>query len=162
MNIEEHYDNCRKEGFQSSVFLKSAAHKGVGVFASKPFLAGDTIEMCHSIIFEWQAKFQRDSTVGRYAFALGCHCNPSPTRPVCLLNCPVNGTRYILPLGYGACYNSADRPEDANARYEIYPDSLLIAYFATKPIEVGDEIVTWFGQGYYENWCKPMIPKKKK
>lgn len=162
MNPVELYQSSKKEGLPTQVFLRDAGHKGMGVFAAKNFEPGEIIEMCHSIIFEWQAKYQRDMTVGRYAFSLGCHCDPGPTRPPCLLNCPVNGTRYMLPLGFGACYNSAETGEGANARYELHPDSLLTIYYATKPISKDDEIVTWFGQGFYDGWCKPFIPKKRK
>ena len=68
----------------------------------------------------------------------------------------------MIPLGFGACYNSAESEEEANARYEIVPDKLLIFYIAVKDISEGDEIVTWFGRGFYDAWCKPMIPKGAK
>ena len=156
------YDAALKDGLRANLLLKDAGYKGVGVFAGKPFAKGEMIEMCHSILLEWQSKYQRDASISRYAYALGCHCNPGPTRPPCLFNCPVNGTRYMVPLGFGACYNSAESEEEANARYEIVPDKLLIFYIAVKDISEGDEIVTWFGKGFYDAWCKPMIPKGAK
>jgi len=161
MNPVEAYDSALSDGMAFRIFLKKAGYKGVGVFAGKIFQKGEIIEMCHAFIYEWQSKYQRDAAVARYAYGVGCHCNPSPSKPPCLLNCPMNGGRYIMPTGFGACYNSADREEDANARYEVIADKPAIIYIASKDISEGDEIVTWFGKGYYDSWCKPFIPKKK-
>ena len=161
MNPLELYESALERGLSSPVFLKKSGHRGIGVFAAKAFTKGELIEMCHAIIYEWQAKYQRDAAISRYAYSLGCHCNPGPTNPPCLLNCPVNGTRYIMPMGFGACYNSADKEEDANARYEIIANKPAIFYYAVKDISEGEEIVTWFGKGYYDAWCKPFIPKRK-
>lgn len=162
-NPVEIYDSLTSgEGLRANLLLKKADYKGMGVFAGKPFAKGELIEMCHSILLEWQSKYQRDASISRYAYAVGCHCDPSLTRPPCMLNCPVNGHRYMIPLGFGACYNSADSEEGANAKYDVVPDRLLIFYTATKDISEGEEIVTWFGKGFYDAWCKAAIPKKGK
>jgi hypothetical protein len=29
-----------------------------------------------------------------------------------------------------------------------------MAFIARKPIKAGDEIVTWWGQAYFDKWCK--------
>lgn len=155
MNLVEKYSEVKNSGYLPSVSLKGAGHKGMGVFASKDFEKEEAIEFCHCMIFDWPAKYQRDSTISRYSYSVSCHCNPGPTRPPCLLNCPANGTRYILPLGYGAIYNCADKQEEANASFAIIPDQLLMVFGATKQIKKGEEIVTWWGQGYYDAWCKP-------
>ena len=155
MNLVDKYSEIKASGYLPSVSLKGADHKGMGVFASKDFEKEEAIEFCHCMIFDWPAKYQRDSTISKYAYPVSCHCNPGPTRPPCLLNCPANGTRYILPLGYGAIYNCADKQEDANASFAIIADQLLMVFGATKQIKKGEEIVTWWGQGYYDTWCKP-------
>ena len=159
-NPEEIYGKALEAGLRPNVYLGKAGHKGLGVFAGKPFAKEELIEMCHCIQLAWQARYQRDESIAQYAFAIPCHCNPGPSRPPCLLNCPLNGHSYILPLGFGACYNSADQEEGANARYGIIQDKRLIFYVATKDISEHEEILTWFGRGYYDQWCKPNKKKK--
>lgn len=155
------YRSSKKEGIRPDVCLREAGYKGMGVFATRKFSVGDVIEMSHGIILGWQSRYHGDPAIGQYAYALGCHCNPSPERPPCLLNCPANGTRYFIPLGYGACYNSADSEDQANARYHLVPEEKMIFFVAVKEIFESEEVLTWFGAGYYQSWCKPFIPSKR-
>lgn len=152
--IAEKYLSLKKEGLPIHVYLKEAGHKGMGVFASKKFEKDEPIEFCHSFIFEWQNKHQRDAMVGKYCYGVNCHCAPGPQKPPCLLNCPANGNRWLMPMGFGSCYNSAEKEEEANAGWIIIVEHNLLVMMARSRIEKDDEILTWFGQGYYDGWCK--------
>lgn len=155
MNFIEAFRGMKEKGFRPpAVTIKNAGHKGLGVFAATGFKAGDPIEFCHAFILEWQAKYQRDSMISKYCFAVPCHCQPAPNKPPCLLDCPKNGHRTMMPMGYGSCYNSSDIQGEANAQWMMFVEESLLVVAAIKDIQDGDEILTWFGQGYYDSWCK--------
>jgi len=59
----------------------------------------------------------------------------------------------MFALGYGTLINSADSPEDANCFYEIYPEDNLVVFKAIKGIKEHDEILSWFGEGFYKKHC---------
>lgn len=161
--LVKHWKKIRDEGFVPGVYLKEAGYKGLGVFAKSNFEVGAILEMAHTVAFEWQARYLADPTIRRYSYALNCHCSPiTPTRPPCLLNCAKNGNRHVMPLGFGCIYNSADNWETHNTAYQIFPDHGFTVYIARAPIAKDEECVTWFGQGYYDAWCKPFIPKSEK
>ena len=136
-----------------SLEIKFIPNKGMGVFAKKDFKQNDVIEYCYSIVYDWRSKYQRDSTISRYAFnaSSGCNCQ----------NCRQHGHIQMQPLGYGSIYNSADKAEDRNAQYYIYLKERLIAFEAVKDINKGEEILTWFGQGYYDSWITNLGDKNK-
>ena len=122
--------------------IKFVPNKGMGVFAKKDFKQNDVIEYCYSIVYDWRSKYQRDSTISRYSYSISCNCK----------DCKEHGILKIQPLGYGSIYNSADEAKDRNAQYYIYLKERLTAFEAVKDINKGEEILTWFGQGYYDSW----------
>ena len=36
---------------------------------------------------------------------------------------------------------------------------IVIIYKATRNIKAGEEILLWFGDKYYNAWCKKYVPK---
>jgi len=148
------YRKCVAAGYRPDVSLGEAGVKGLGVFAGRDFKKDEAVEFCHSFVFEWQSKYQRDAMVGKYCYGVNCHCAPGPNKPPCLLNCPANGNRWVMPMGYGACYNSAESEQEANAAWMIFIEHNLLVIAARTDISKGSEILTWFGQGYFDSWCK--------
>lgn len=148
------YEEFKKNGYRQNLYIREAGKKGMGVFAMKGFAEGEVVEFCHVVIMGWQSVYQRDPAIVQYAYPIPCHCKPSPDRPACLLNCPKNGQRVAMPLGFGCIYNSADKPEDANLGFLTIPDERLMVFVAKREIAVDEELVTWWGQGYFNSWCK--------
>lgn len=142
------------EGYRADVAIKTSTYKGMGVFALRNFDAGEVLEYCHCAILQWGSTYQRDLEIIKYGYGVPCHCKPSPTRPPCLYNCPVNGHRWIVPFGFGSIYNCSDKEEDSNTGFVIVPDERLLVFVAKKPIGKGEEALTWWGQGYWNSWCK--------
>jgi hypothetical protein len=64
-----------------------------------------------------------------------------------------------MPLGFGPIYNSAERQHLKNADFFLFPEDSLIVFVAQKNIPANEEITVWWGDGYYESWCKPANQK---
>ena len=117
---------------------------GLGVFASVDFAEQDLIEFCHCVVFDWRRKYIREPRVEQYAYSPKCECE----------DCKKHGTQIVMPMGYGMIYNSADSLENSNCSFAIVPAHRMMAFIAKKPIKAGEEILTWWGQGYYDKWCR--------
>jgi hypothetical protein len=59
-------------------------------------------------------------------------------------------------------YNSANSDEEKNARYVVLSGLKLVAFGAVKEIQAGEEILTWWGQPYFDTWCKKKQEEEKK
>lgn len=150
------YDYIEKKalGFGNSdrLYIKTAAHKGLGVFAKCNIPKGEVIEYCKCAVLDWRSKYHHDSKLLRYVFAdETCLCN----------HCKKHGHILMLPLGYGGIYNSADNSENANVKYYLYQASKVIIFVADKDINKDQEILYWRGQEYYDNYCKFRINDEK-
>lgn len=138
--------------FFDKLYIKSAEHKGVGVFAKKDISKGEVVEYCPSIILGWRSKYHHDTKLLRYVFSDdSCSCQ----------HCKKHGNLLMLPLGYGGIYNSADSKENANIKYHLYQGSKVIIFVADKDINKDQEILYWRGQEYYDNYCKFRINDEK-
>lgn len=143
------------------VYIKDAGKnpngvfKGMGVFAERDFLAGEIVELCHIIILDWPEKYMQDKKILQYAYTIDCHCQPDNNQRLpCLWNCPAHGNRKVLPLGYGLIYNSSDFEQSANTKFLIVPDEMLQIFYAIKNVKKDEELLTWWGQAYYDKFCK--------
>jgi hypothetical protein len=70
------------------------------------------------------------------------------------LNSPL-GTEAIA--GAFANYNkvnASDLEQLKNADFFLFPSLYLGVFMANKNIKKDQEILTWWGQGYYDYWCK--------
>jgi hypothetical protein len=59
-----------------------------------------------------------------------------------------------MPMGFGMIYNSAPTEEAMNCFFAIVPAHRMMAFIAKKPIKAGEEVLTWWGQNYFDKWCK--------
>lgn len=149
------YFEAKGIGFNNSqdrLYLKSAGHKGLGVFAKNQIKEGEIIEYCHCIKLGWRGKYHHDEKLLSYTFAdESCDCK----------HCLNHGYLLFLPLGYGSIYNSADKEENANIKYYLIQSSKLIIFVANKTINKDSEILLWRGQEYYDKYCKYKIMGEK-
>lgn len=144
-DIKEAWDKLKTGGyFTPHLKVKEAGAKGLGVFAQQDIPEGASIEFCHSIVMEHRNKYQHDPEFRRYSYWASCDCE----------ECKRHGSQAVLPLGNGCIYNCADSEEGANCHYRVLANQRLVVFFAVKPIKAGEEILTWWGQGYYDRWCK--------
>jgi hypothetical protein len=146
------WTRIRAEGYSiDHLEIKSSIIRGMGVFAKKDFNKGEIVEYCHSMVYDWREKYISDSTIMQYAYRHWCDCS----------DCKKHGGVKVTPFGFGSIYNSAETQETANLEFWVLSKHRLIAFEATKEIKKGEEILTWWGQGYYDTWCKPKVDWSK-
>jgi len=143
------YYEYREMGYTNSkIYIKSADHKGLGVFAKEHIKAGEPVEFCHSIVLKWRKKYHNDKALLRYVFSdVHCKCK----------ECRKHGPILMLPLGFGGIYNCSSSAETNNCKYVLFQPKRLIIFIATKDIEPDDEITCWFGDLYYKYYCESRI-----
>lgn len=117
---------------------------GTGVFARRRFEPFDVIEYCHVIVFEWREKQLQDISVTKYAYSYSCDCS----------KCRWDGRKMAMPLGFGAIYNSALTKEEANCEHYVNIHTPVQIFYAVKPIEAGEEILTYYGDAYVNAFLK--------
>ena len=145
-DIKEAWDKLKTEGFFTPhLRVKEAGNKGLGVFSDVDIPAGKPIEFCHSIVMDYRNKYQHDPEFRRYSYWANCDCD----------ECKKHGSQAVVPLGNGCIYNCADSKELANCAYKVIANQRLVVFYAIKDIKAGEEILTWWGEGYYNRYCKP-------
>lgn len=117
---------------------------GLGIFAKKDFEPFDVIEYCHIIIFDWRQKYLKDISIVKYAYTYHCLCD----------ECEKHGKVLVLPLGFGAVYNSSVEKSDANCEFYINIHTPVQIFYAIKKIKAGDEILTYYGDNYINAFLK--------
>jgi len=127
------------------LYLKFTEQKGFGVFTKKAIKEGSVIETCYSIVLNWRQMYQRDQSITRYAYWHNCPCT----------DCEKHGSLGMIPLGYGCIYNSAESEKEKNATFHINANAKLITFTAVKNIKPDEEILTWWGENYFNSFCKP-------
>lgn len=99
---------------------KSPIH-GYGVFANQQFHPGDIIEECYCLLFDPQENSFTDYVYG------------------------VDGSN-LFPLGCGSIINHS---QQENAKVEYDPKHSLLTFIATKSIKPGEEVLTNYGEGWF-------------
>lgn len=151
--IKKAWENIKKHGYNnSSLMVKQSELKGLGVFTKKNISKGEIIELTHAIVLDWKKKYTGDFSILKYAYWKPCNCN----------ECRFHGETGMILLGNGSIYNSAEKKGEENAGFFLYPKISLGIFVAVKDIEADQEILTWWGQQYYDSWCKKQSPTKGK
>lgn len=136
LDVRYGWQEAKKNGHSNShLYIKQADHKGLGVFTSKDIKAGEVIEYCHCLPIETPGKWIVDKGIKNYSYW--------------------SSDKGFVALGFGSIYNSAERNHLKNASYFIFEEDRLIVYVAQKNIKKDEEILTWFGDGFYDYWCNP-------
>jgi hypothetical protein len=136
IDVQYGWQQAKKNGYtNSNLYIKMVEKKGFGVFSKNDIKNGEVIEYCHSILIETPRQWMRDQAITKYSYW--------------------SNDQGVLPLGFGPIYNSAERQHLVNASYFIFPEDALIVFVAQKDISAHEEILVWWGDGYYDSWCKP-------
>ena len=131
--------DLKDKGYSNShLEVKDIQPKGLGVFARKDIAKGDIIEYSHAMVY------------GKDGIGW-INCSNK--------ECKMHGVEKITPTGFGSIYNSADSEEEQNMKNFCFFDDRLIIYVAIKDIKAGSEILNWWGNEYYDTWCKPRRKK---
>jgi SET domain-containing protein len=105
----------------NSLEVRRVRGKGRGVFATRSFRAGETIDVCPVIpLTRGEATTCSATILDDYFFEWG------PKRAA-----------YALALGYGSIFNHSDDP---NAAFECRTRQLQITFRATRHISRGEQI----------------------
>jgi hypothetical protein len=105
----------------NKIYVDDSTVHGRGVFASETIKSGEILEECHYI------KVPED--IG-YPEILNEH----------FFSWPKGGSGLVICLGYGSIFNHSDN--ERNADWETDTLKNKIIFFATRNIEVGEEIFT--------------------
>ena len=108
-------------------FLKG---KGRGLFATRDYMAGDTIEVCPTLGMTRDG-ISKSNIINEHLFA-GNKLN-----------------NYLLSLGYCSIINHSK--ENQNCFWEVADDDSYIKMIALTDIKKGDEFFSNYGDGYWSN-----------
>lgn len=143
--IKKEWTRLRGLGFNNDhLSVRESPGKGLGVFANKKIKQGEAIEYCHAIVLDWKRKYVHDQSIIKYAYWHNCACN----------DCQIHGNSGMILLGNGSIYNSAESDASQNAIFDLYPSLHLAIFKSLKDIQKDEEILVWWGQSYYNSWCK--------
>ena len=144
--VQKNWTKIRGEGFSNEYLtVRESLGKGLGVFANKKIKKNEIIEYCHALTMSWKRKYINDSSIIKYAYWNSCQCK----------DCQAHGNTGMILFGNGSIYNSAESYEAKNASFKLYPNLDLAVFTAEKDIEADEEILVWWGQNYFNSWCKP-------
>jgi hypothetical protein len=102
--------------------------KGFGVFTNQFIPKSSIVEMCYSLKLV-------NTSLGHPSFDY-------------MYYNPVNKNNY-LPFGYGSIYNHSDTA-NLNWRF-VLEEHNIIHFFSIRDIEIGEELTTNYGDGYWKN-----------
>jgi len=144
--VQKNWTKIRGQGFNNEhLIVRESPGKGLGVFANKKIIKNEVIEYCHALIMSWKRKYINDPLILKYAYWNNCKCK----------DCQIHGNTGMILFGNGSIYNSAESQEAKNASFKLYPNLDLAVFTAEKDIEADEEILVWWGQNYFNSWCKP-------
>jgi hypothetical protein len=140
IRVQYEWQQIKKTGYQNNkVYIKEIIPKGMGVFAKEDIKAGDIVEMCHTFVANIPSKFIQDQNMSEY-FLPGA----------------INNETYpAFAFGFGCIYNSSETIENHNVDWAVIPESRLSFFIANKDIKRDEELLAWFGEGFYMSRCKP-------
>lgn len=142
IKLQYEWAQIKKTGYQNNkVYIKEIAPKGLGVFAKEDIKAGEVVEMCHTVIAETPSKYMHDKNLSEYTLPAIIKDDMYPS----------------FLFGFGCMYNSSETQIGRNIDWIVIPESRLSVYIAKRNIKRDEELVTWFGEGFYTSRCKPNI-----
>ncbi len=111
------------------LYITKSHLKGRGVFTDKAIEANEIIESCPVVVLtEQDVPHVRLTTLNYYYFEWGA-----------------DKTEGAIALGYGSLYNHAFKP---NAAWRIQEEQKMIEFYATQPIQAGEEITIDYDTDY--------------
>lgn len=134
------WEKHKRNGYVSDyVYIKNTENKGMGVFAKKDIPTNTIIEYCYCLVFNIKKdNFSSDPKHKIYRYCYNNH----------------EKQEIILPLGFGIIYNCGNTLEEVNSRYFHSSDKRLFIIESFKKISKDEEILLYWGEDYYNYWCK--------
>lgn len=127
------------------VTIKKAGHKGLGVFTTKFIKKHYPIEICYCIRMRFRRRYVSDPGIMQYSYwDSNCKCE----------ECSKHGANGFVALGNGSVYNCVNPGETPNCSHLLMPREGLLVYVAMRDIKKGEELLTWWGDAYYNSWCR--------
>lgn len=138
------WSELKRSGYTcDKLTVKESPGKGLGVFAKVDFCESDVIEYCHALVMEFRGNYISDPRLKQYAYWHKCGCD----------ECKNHGARGMILFGCGSIYNSASSAEASNAIFRLFPLKSFAVFIAKRAIRRDEEILTWWGDKYYNFWC---------
>jgi hypothetical protein len=147
VRLQYQWQEFKKQGYQNNkVYIKEIPPKGLGVFAKEDIKAGEVAEMCHTFTAEIPSKYIQDKGMSEYMLpgVINNEAHPS------------------FAFGFGCIYNSSESESERNVEWMVIPESRLSAFVANRDIKKDEELLAWFGDGFYISRCKPNLENKLK
>jgi hypothetical protein len=142
IRIQYEWQQLKKQGYQNNkVYIKEIPPKGVGVFAKEDIKAGEVAEMCHTFTAEIPSKYIQDKGMSEYMLPGIVNNEAHPS----------------FAFGFGCIYNSSESEDGRNVEWTVIPESRLSVFVANRDIKKDEELLAWFGEGFYMSRCKPNM-----
>ena len=127
------------------VTVKKAGHKGLGVFATKPIKKYAVVEICYCVRMRFRRRYVSDPGIIQYCYwDSNCKCE----------ECGRHGANGFIALGSGSVYNCVNPGETPNCTHLLMTREGLLVFVARRDITKGEELLTWWGDAYYNCWCR--------
>tara|TARA_Y100001937_G_scaffold128103_1_gene202503 strand:- start:584 stop:1654 length:1071 start_codon:yes stop_codon:yes gene_type:complete len=120
--------------------VKQSNIHGYGVFANEDIKSGEILEECN-----YTNVLGAENNLHNYAYHW-----PSA------IQCAFVEEKTTMPFGYACIYNSSNSKEDANADWECDIENDIYVFKAKKDIKAGEEILVYYGGGYWGKWKKQL------
>jgi hypothetical protein len=135
------YSSLKDLQVQTSNNIKD--QQSLGVFAKRNFSKNELIECSPVFQLAWRSNYHHDPRIRQYAFThnMNCKCN----------DCQTHGYSFYIALGYASIYNSQ---KDCHGTWFVSPKHRAWFLVAIKDIKRGEEIFTYYGDGYNMNAFK--------
>jgi hypothetical protein len=140
IRVQYEWQQLKKQGYQNNkVYIKEIPPKGLGVFAKEDIKAGEVAEMCHTFTAEIPSKYVQDKNMSEYMLpgVINNEAHPS------------------FAFGFGCIYNSSESEDSRNIEWTVIPESRLSVFIANRDIKKDEELLAWFGEGFYITRCQP-------
>lgn len=142
VRIQYEWQQLKKTGYQNNkVYIKEIEPKGLGVFAKQDLKVGEVVEMCHTFTLEVPSKYIYDKSLTEYILPGFIKDEVHPS----------------FAFGFGCIYNSSDTEFNRNVEWIVIPESRLSAFIANRDIKRDEELLAWFGEGFFLSRCKPNL-----
>ena len=135
----------------SKVVLKRSDLHGYGIFATENIQNGEIIEEATFVLTSYKVKDLIHPEMAEFLLTYPCRCE----------ECVMRGRPFIFTSGLAIQYNCCNKEIDTNVVFYYNLHTRIITTVAYSNIEKGQEILAYWGQGYYDVWISSQKQKKK-
>tara|TARA_Y100000593_G_scaffold9841_1_gene17855 strand:- start:1350 stop:1763 length:414 start_codon:yes stop_codon:yes gene_type:complete len=128
-----------------NIYIGKSHIEGYGVFASKKIRMNEIIQECPFIPMHQETNYPVSDVV--FELNRAQNIEEFPTLK------DLNG----LVLGVGSMFNTSLKPEGMSVEWIVKPELRCLEFFATRDIEVGEELLVYYG----DTWINDRMESKK-